>query len=65
MWVLTLIPVAQRLQGWRTYPYHRAGSPEPVVEVPWWPNVSPYRRAISWLSLGTAVLDVRSALVAP
>ena len=31
VWVLTLIPVAQRLQGWRTYPYCRAGSPEPVL----------------------------------
>ena len=59
----TLIPVALRLQGWRIHPYHRAGSPEPVVGVPWWPNVSPYRRdllAVSW----HRVVHVRSALVA-
>ena len=27
--------MAQRLQGWRTYPYHRAGSPEPVAVTLW------------------------------
>lgn len=51
MWVLTHIPVAQRLQGWRIYPHHRAGRPEPVVGVPWCRLVSPYRRdilAVSW-----------------
>ena len=64
MWVLTLVPVALRLQGWRTYPYHRAGSPEPVVGVPWWLNVSPYRRDLLAVSWHRAV-HVRSALVAP
>ena len=31
VWVFTLVPVAQGLQGGCAYPYCRAGSPEPVV----------------------------------
>ena len=41
VWVLTLVPVAQGLQGWRTYPYRRAGSPELAVVTLWWRLVPP------------------------
>ncbi len=41
VWVVSLIPVAQRLQDCCTHPYHRAGSPEPVVDTLWWRLVPP------------------------